>query len=399
MIIHYSTDSDFTYKVLANKGMVAIGLISYAVYLWHFPLLAFGLISGFSVDNNMNKFLILAAVFALSIVSYYLVENPIRNRKKVSVRAVSGILLPITVVLVGFQAYVMTNQGLAARSNPFFSQPVPWLVTKNEESKPCHNQVSDLCQFNSTGSKRLLIVGDSNMASINPGLIDHLVENDYAVTIATADWCYFLPDAKYIDRNTKENHRFCEAELRENIKSRIYNEDFDSILIGGRLAFYLTNEPFDNGEGGVEGVRYDMGLLNADGQEITNANIIDQLHKLGQYAKLILLYPTPEVGLDVKSHLFNNTPPSLHDFDEYIKSNPLSTNYDAYKERQKDVFKIYDSINLAGTKRIYPHKLFCSDETNRCKVTDGDKIYFYDAHHLTQQGADLISAQIIENLD
>ena len=60
---------------------VGIGLISYSLYLWHWPVLAFMRYIG---SNNLPSYSTAVAIvlmFALSLLSYYFVEKPFKNWK------------------------------------------------------------------------------------------------------------------------------------------------------------------------------------------------------------------------------------------------------------------------------------------------------------------------------
>ena len=68
-------------KLLINKSLVFIGLISYSLYLWHYPLFVF--INNLNLDGNSSyyaKFITLILSFVISIFSFYLIEKPIRNK-------------------------------------------------------------------------------------------------------------------------------------------------------------------------------------------------------------------------------------------------------------------------------------------------------------------------------
>ena len=81
-----------------------IGLWSYSLYLWHWPLLTIAEQRlGHTPPATTRVLLVLAAV-ALSAVTYYLVENPIRNlgvlRRRPVVSVALGVLLIAVVVAV-----------------------------------------------------------------------------------------------------------------------------------------------------------------------------------------------------------------------------------------------------------------------------------------------------------
>ena len=67
-------------KLLINKSLVFIGLISYSLYLWHYPLFVF--INNLNLDGNSSyaKFITLILSFVISIFSFYSIEKPIRNK-------------------------------------------------------------------------------------------------------------------------------------------------------------------------------------------------------------------------------------------------------------------------------------------------------------------------------
>jgi peptidoglycan/LPS O-acetylase OafA/YrhL len=47
LIIWFSNKNELITKILSTKLFVGIGLISYSLYLWHYPIFAFSRITGF----------------------------------------------------------------------------------------------------------------------------------------------------------------------------------------------------------------------------------------------------------------------------------------------------------------------------------------------------------------
>jgi len=68
--------------LLDNRLMVGIGLISYPLYLWHWPLLSFARILENQTPTGLSRLLLVVLSFALAWVTYVFVEMPIRQSNK-----------------------------------------------------------------------------------------------------------------------------------------------------------------------------------------------------------------------------------------------------------------------------------------------------------------------------
>ncbi len=99
-------------RLLASRVMVGLGLISFPLYLWHWPLLSFVRI----VAGEAASPLALAAAVALAAVcaglSYRLLETPVRRRQ--GWRPVAA-LVGVGAVLVAGAGNVLVRDGLAFR--------------------------------------------------------------------------------------------------------------------------------------------------------------------------------------------------------------------------------------------------------------------------------------------
>lgn len=76
LLIFAGPDSRVNRMLLANRRMVAIGLISYPLYLWHWPLMSFVRI--FNQDSRATMALCIIASFVLAFLTCRYIENPIR---------------------------------------------------------------------------------------------------------------------------------------------------------------------------------------------------------------------------------------------------------------------------------------------------------------------------------
>src|SRR5258706_5482954 len=182
-------------KALSLRPMVWIGLISYSLYLVHWPIIVF---ARYALLRNLAGVEILgvvAASIALAYCSWRFVETPLRRSKRSERRwpvfAVTASVLSLA-ALVGF-AGISTN-GFAARFPDFRSQQVAaagvgvWLSGRCFlENQDADAWRGDLC-IRTTGARpNTLLSGDSFAAHYIPGLIrnqDRLSHNIVQYTFA-----------------------------------------------------------------------------------------------------------------------------------------------------------------------------------------------------------------------
>jgi len=105
--------------ILSNKLAVFVGLISYPLYLWHWPILSFMRIAtatwGINISHLQKGAMILLA-FLLAYLTYRFIESPIRNFKQREQRRKGALWLVGCVSLTGvFGLLVIARGGFPAR--------------------------------------------------------------------------------------------------------------------------------------------------------------------------------------------------------------------------------------------------------------------------------------------
>jgi peptidoglycan/LPS O-acetylase OafA/YrhL len=106
-------------KILGNRLMVFVGVISYPLYLWHWPILSFARIVESEMPSREIRIAAVALSFVLAWLTYRLVERPIRFGRKSWVKTAALCLVLLAVGYVGFNAYERDGLGF----------PIGWLHT------------------------------------------------------------------------------------------------------------------------------------------------------------------------------------------------------------------------------------------------------------------------------
>lgn len=86
LIIIFGNQNTLVGRLLSIRPLRWVGLISYSAYLWHQPLLAYLRLRSIGRYNVSYINFIIVTVFLLSTITYFLVEQPFRNRTLLSRR-------------------------------------------------------------------------------------------------------------------------------------------------------------------------------------------------------------------------------------------------------------------------------------------------------------------------
>ncbi len=115
LVIWFSQKDDFTTRLLSSKPLVGIGLISYGLYLWHFPFFAFGRMF-FDEFNALYKIGLIVGVILITLLTHYMIEKPFRNRRRFafSTHVAPDLLLGV-IVVIAFSATSLYLKGAPMR--------------------------------------------------------------------------------------------------------------------------------------------------------------------------------------------------------------------------------------------------------------------------------------------
>src|SRR5687767_11476762 len=100
--------------ILAHPAAVYVGLISYPLYLWHWPLLSFARVVEQGEPGALTKTVLLMASFVLAWATYQFVEKPIRFGGLI--RRIAVPALAVSMVGIGFGGVAALRSAIEPQS-------------------------------------------------------------------------------------------------------------------------------------------------------------------------------------------------------------------------------------------------------------------------------------------
>jgi peptidoglycan/LPS O-acetylase OafA/YrhL len=112
LLLPGSDHKNLSNAVLENKIMTGVGKISFSLYMWHQIVLAYNRYFVMESINVMSATLLFIIILILSVLSYYFIEQPFRDKARVNVRTLlsaTGFLLILT---SGSSILIFTKAGI-----------------------------------------------------------------------------------------------------------------------------------------------------------------------------------------------------------------------------------------------------------------------------------------------
>ena len=398
LIIWFSHKDELVTKILSTKLFVGIGLISYSLYLWHYPIFALSRIVEFMEGGGVFKKLSLSfLILIVSIFSYYFIEKPFRNKNN-KFKVIIILIAIFIFVLMIFNFRVIQKDGYTNRVPEILrgDLSVPWNLLKSQKEEKCYGNIES-CKFNTSSIKKVYIIGDSHMASLTFNLKDRIVKSNYQFITSNFESCLFYPGFNMVNNKTQKIDENCNESYFQKLKQTLSIDKNSIIIFGGRHPVYLSNYHFDNKEGGVEGLEWSHKFVSSGKYDTIQNSFKHEILELSKNNKIIVIYPIPEVGWNVPKKIFRDTA-------KFFKKNTdlkyITTSFNVYKERTKSSFELLDSIQGDNIYRVYPHTLFCNTTIkDRCVTHDGKNIFYFDDDHPSIKGSEMINDLIMKEIE
>jgi peptidoglycan/LPS O-acetylase OafA/YrhL len=373
-------------KVLANRALVWLGLISYPLYLWHWPMLSFARIIERDEVAPALRVVLLGASVALAWLTYVLVEKPIRFGDRAGAKTALLCAAMLAAGLAGYGTY--RADGLPSRSAGESARDLmrqadwpywvdPGCVAKYAAS-PCQS---------SSEHPAYMILGDSHANHLFPGL----AFAPPAFGVIQAGTCPPLEGVTLHVQRNQDKHPCAGTDFLElNRRILALHPEIRTVFLVALWRNVLTGEMVNERERNFWG---GMTLVPADRAEAGKSNL--ELALLGLSRTIETLRAR---GLRVV--LIRDTPDVRPELIEYCKLTPRFNPSECAMPRQEYVDSRRQEERLLHDLRgrfpdlaVYdPIDVFC--DRVRCYLMREGVLLFRDNHHLSVNGSKLLASDL-----
>jgi peptidoglycan/LPS O-acetylase OafA/YrhL len=392
LILGAGANAWFNRTILANPLLVWVGLISYPLYLWHWPLLSFARILEGADPSVTTRLIAVLISVALAWITYCYVEKPTRFGKHIRAKT---LLLVLLMAIIGYYAGYNTARrgGLSFRTVVAMQNYAKLSNDGLDEGhtkdgcglSPANQSIVANCKHDSRESARYALLGDSKADAFYSGLVRTSHANSRWLFIGGAGKDSALVPVLSDQPLYKQYQAVTHAALLTILNNPEIN--LVVILVATRALFQLK------GESSIDDLptnpNYDTALEGL-------SNTTKMLLKAGKQVVFIVDNPTlpdprdcivRKTALDVLNKIWVQKP--------NLNCNvPLAT-HRLFSKRYRDLLQAIHQINPEKITIFDTTRYFCDLEKGMCGSysSNGRLLYSY-TDHMSDYAAGLIGADL-----
>jgi peptidoglycan/LPS O-acetylase OafA/YrhL len=347
--------------VLMNPFAVKIGLISYPLYLWHWPLITYNHILAGESPSVLSRLLIVGISLILAWMTYEFLEKPIRAKGRRKPRYIA--LATMLSLIFALSAVVIYKQGKIGVLGS--KQDIIDTAAASPKRIECTTSIARLSTYDGAckyfnDNVRVAVIGNSHASELSYALARQLSEKNIGIWQYSIAVCFyeFLP---------RTDSKICKDWHDDAAREIIANPEIEYVVLSYKSDVYIASPK----------------------RRLAFLDYVNSLVKHNKQIILVMQTPTLPRHVQFYIRLLGNASTdrasrSLQEWDQlYAGAQELKKEF---KQRFPNNGYIIDPVNT-----------FCDD--HNCYPIIDRKALYYDTNHMSLYGAELLSNKILEIID
>lgn len=367
MIISAGLHSWFNRVVLSNRLLVWFGLISYPLYLWHWPILSFSWIIESSEPSRFIRFAAVITSIILAWLTYRFIEKPLRFGKNGATKLSVLIGIMFLLGVAGYQVFQLN--GFPSRAAAQLESRNSGDIGSNDYNKylkenfyscssfrpkmvdSAKSKKSEYClQSHPSGPVELAIVGDSHARHLFIGLAEG------------------LPDINVATYNNGSTPYLNNENFNEIFKAVLEDANIKTVIISAYWSTRINRVP-----GGV----------NFENEFVKTVEALVKANK-----KVFIADDVPDFSFDPKKCKFSRP---------FSQEGGCVEDKKFFYKKHKKYYPFFESIEKsnAQVKILKVSTYFCDQHV--CSMAKDGQIFYRDNDHLNIIGSKYLGQKIIKD--
>lgn len=266
--------------LLARPIMIYVGLISYPLYLWHWPLIASVRLVDGAEPGFAIKLVLMALTFGISMLSYHLVERPIRFGRFSRSKALAPTLWVVLLCLgaLGFATYKAGG----------FPQ-------RFDTEVPAHGVAPDAAALPSLTGKKVVLIGDSHAGVLKADLADYYWQRGETLEVFDQGGC--APFLNLDRHDPGHEPQGCQKVINRGIEAALDDPAVTTVIFVGRLD--TLNHLFDTADPATDTAYRQKQDDRARNYRLLASAVDQTLQRfVGKHKEVILIDTVPSLDFD-----------------------------------------------------------------------------------------------------
>jgi peptidoglycan/LPS O-acetylase OafA/YrhL len=378
-------------RILSNYSAVFVGLISYPLYLWHWPILSFPrIIRGDELSGGAK---IAAVILSLMLAwaTWRVVECPIRFGRKTWLKTAALTLLSVMVGCVGYITY--RQDGFAGRFKTL-PDDFGWAHPETWSTPDCRKTVGydkiEYCRSLGVGPPDVVLIGDSHAASLYRGLAPAYQQRSQTLMNLGAPACVPFYDTESYSLGMRQE-RDCRRIVNRMLEFATSNPSVRTIILSVRGPWNMSGRDFgEDARGAPEEIVWDGAPKNSSQANMFAAAFRNTVLRLSATGKNIVLFVDwPELGFDPRSCLPRPVP--LFSHPRPLCGVPRPQVDDRNRAYREVIFEM--KKEFSGVRVFDPLPYLC--DSLACYAMNAGHLLYRDDNHLSAAGATYLAGKFL----
>jgi peptidoglycan/LPS O-acetylase OafA/YrhL len=365
LLIYFAGTSKYCKHVLSNRWVVRLGLISYSLYLIHWPIIVFYTYYTKAGLSTGERWLIVVVSIVAADMMFRWVEKPFRHNSsatnKLSSSGFGFVCAMLALVICVVAASAWANKGWTWR----FGQSAA--VQAFGDVKALERERSDYLGrylseriYQSENKRKILVVGDSLSDDLLIGLVQNLGDDYEVQRESYKHFCYKI----FLEKSVPDS-QLC-ADILAGLESSTNLPVADEVYITFNMI-----PPHSWAREFVPLIEYVKQRTKPEARIV----LLGRRPKFPDFHSIAISMLSQDQSVDQVEQRAREITEDLADLDRQMKA----------------------AAEELGIEFISSFDIICS--SNRCKFfADDGSLLFWDMHHFTVQGAAWFESQLVDGL-